>query len=189
VRVLGFTGMPGAGKSIAAEVARQRGVPVVRMGDSVWEEVRARGLPLTDEHVGRVAQEMRARHGPAVWAERTLERVRKLGAEQVCIDGIRSMAEVEAFHRALGRDFHLVAIHASPEVRHARLRGRARPDDTASAAASEERDRRELAWGVAQVIAQADVVLVNDGADEPTFRAEVEALLSRRWDAPGGGPA
>lgn len=181
MRVVGFTGLPGSGKTIAAEVARARGVPVVRMGDCVWDEVRARGLPLNDETVGRVAHEMRTRHGPAVWAQRTLEKVRKLGADTVAIDGIRSMAEVEAFHAALGSDFVLVAIHASPGTRHARLLARAREDEAASEAAARERDRRELAWGVGEVVAQADVVLVNDRIAEADFRRSVEELLSARW--------
>lgn len=179
VRVVAFTGLPGSGKSIAAEVARELGIPVVRMGDCVWEEVRARGLPLLDEHVGKVAHEMRERHGPAIWAQRTLEKVRKLGAERVAIDGVRSMAEVDAFHAVLGRDFVLVAIHASPATRHRRLLTRGREDEAASKEAAEERDRRELAWGVGQVIALADVVLLNE-ADERAFRAEVARVLQGR---------
>lgn len=180
MRVVGFTGLPGSGKSIAGEVARSLGIPVVRMGDCVWDEVRSRGLALTDEHVGRVADEMRRLHGPAVWAQRTLERVRKLGAGEVAIDGIRSTAEVEAFHQTLGRDFVLVALHASPATRHARLLARGREDEAASAAAARERDRRELAWGVAEVIAMADVMLLNEGRNEGAFRAEVARVLRGR---------
>jgi dephospho-CoA kinase len=180
VRVIGVTGMPGSGKSVAAEVARRLGVPVVRMGDCVWEEVRARGLPLVDEVVGGVAHEMRERHGPGVWAERTLEKVRKLNAETVLIDGIRSMHEVEVFHGGLGRDFVLVAIQASPEVRHARLLARGRADEAASEEAARARDRRELAWGVGEVIALADTVLLNQGTDPAPFRREVERLLRGR---------
>jgi dephospho-CoA kinase len=189
VRVVGFTGLPGSGKSFAAEVARVLGVPVVRMGDCVWDEVRARSLPLTDEHVGRVAHEMRERHGPAVWAQRTLEKVRKLGAEQVAIDGIRSMAEVECFRAALGADFILVAIHASPATRHARLLTRAREDEAASEAAARERDRREMAWGLGEVMALADVLIVNEGVHEVAFRGEVERLLTARWRAGPRSPA
>lgn len=180
MRVVGFTGMPGAGKSVAAEVARGLGIPVVRMGDCVWEEVKARGLPLVDEVVGGVAHEMRERHGPGIWAQRTLEKVRKLGAETVVIDGVRSMAEVDVFHQGLGRDFVLVALHASPAVRHARLLNRGREDEAASEDAAQARDRRELHWGIGEVIALAEAVLVNDGKDEGAFRREVERLLRAR---------
>ena len=177
MRVFGFTGMPGAGKSVAAAVARDLGIPVVRMGDCVWEEVRARGLPLVDEVVGGVAHEMRERHGPGIWAQRTLEKVRKMGAEKVCIDGVRSMPEVEVFRDALGHDFHLVALHASTRTRHGRLLRRGREDEAASEEAARARDRRELAWGIGEVIALADVVLLNEGHDEAAFRDQVTRLL------------
>jgi dephospho-CoA kinase len=178
VRVVGFTGMPGSGKSMAAQVARDAGVPVLRMGDCVWDEVRARGFALSDDNVGRVAQEMRAKHGPGIWAERTLEKIRGLHANRVAIDGIRSLAEVDAFHKELGRDFVLVAIVASPATRHARLLARAREDEAGSEEAARQRDQRELAWGVGAVIALADVVLLNEVADEATFQRRVANVLA-----------
>lgn len=172
--------MPGAGKSVAAAVARNLGIPVVRMGDCVWDEVKARGLPLVDEVVGGVAHEMRERHGPGIWAERTLEKVRKLGAEQVVIDGVRSMAEVDVFHQGLGRDFVLVALHASPATRHPRLLARRREDEASSEEGAKARDRRELAWGIGEVIALADMMLLNEGHDEAQFKRDVERLLRAR---------
>jgi dephospho-CoA kinase len=180
VRVVGFTGMPGSGKSLAAEVARERKVPVVRMGDCVWEEVKARGLPLNDEHVGTVAHEMRMLHGPGIWAERTLEKVRKSGAERVAIDGVRSMPEVAVFHHGLGKDFVLVAIHASPATRHQRLLARNREDEAQSLAALTARDSRELAWGIGDVIALADIVIVNEGEGDAAFRERVVQVLQAR---------
>lgn len=173
--------MPGSGKSVAAQAARDLGIPVVRMGDCIWEEVQSRGLPLVDEVVGGVAHEMRERHGPGIWAQRTLEKVQKLGATVVVIDGVRSMAEVEVFHQGLGTDFTLVALHASPRTRHQRLLARRREDEAATLEAIAARDRRELGWGIGEVVALADVVLVNDaGKSEPAFRAEVERLLKGR---------
>src|SRR5204863_8393450 len=78
VRVLGFTGMPGSGKSEAMEVAKARNIPVVRMGDLIWEEVDRQGKPRDAKHVGEVANAMRASHGKDVWAIRTCDRVHKV---------------------------------------------------------------------------------------------------------------
>ena len=96
MRVVGFTGMPGSGKSEAMEVAKTRGHPVVRMGDLIWEEVDRQGLPRDARHVGQVANGMRESHGKDVWAKRTAERVRAMAAGHglVLIDGIRSQEEV-----------------------------------------------------------------------------------------------
>lgn len=176
VRAVAFTGMPGAGKSIAVEVSGSLEIPVVRMGDAVWDEVRARGLPLTNEHVGRVASEMREKHGPGIWADRTVERIRKLNSRRVVIDGVRSLVEVEVFRRHLGDDFLLVAIHASPHTRMRRLIARHRADDVTNEKEFKARDDRELQWGIASVIALSDVMLVNEGPLD-NLQAHVRNLL------------
>ena len=175
LKVVAFMGMPGAGKSVAVEVARERGAQVLRMGDAVWEEVRLRGLPMEAAVVGRVADEMRRSNGPDIWARRTLEAVDR-GARLVVIDGLRSAAELGAFKAALGSDFVLVRIDCPDEARYARISSRGREDDTASRRAFEERDARELGWGLGKVLAMADVAIDNAGTVE-RLRAEVATLL------------
>jgi dephospho-CoA kinase len=203
VRVLGFTGMPGSGKSEAMEVAKARGIPVVRMGDLIWEEVDRQGLPRDAKHVGEVANKMRASHGKDVWALRTCQRVREVmakpegshatgkagagapvdgdkprSARLVLIDGIRSHEEVETFRRELGDDFDLVAIHTDPEHRFDRMVKRARADDSSDVNVLKARDEREMTWGIARTIALADEMVVNDGT-LAQFRHKVEKLLDR----------
>ena len=178
VRAVAFTGMPGSGKSVAVDVARRMGLPVFRMGDVVWEEVRARGLGLAEGSVGRVANEMREQHGPGIWADRTLERIRKTDAPLVVIDGVRSPAEIDAFRAALGHDFHLVALHASQDTRLERLLARHREDDVKDPEQFHGRDDRELAWGLGRAIALADAMIVNEGGI-PDLEAQVEAVLRR----------
>ena len=194
MRVVGITGMPGAGKSEAVQVAAKNGFPVVRMGDLVWEEVEARGLPRDAQHVGDVASAMRQEHGDDVWAKRTVERVRGLKEPKptnghqrppsglAVIDGIRSNHEVQTLRAELGRDFILVAIHTDPDERHGRLDKRGRDDDPGDADGHLKRDERELGWGLARTIALADEMIVNDG-DLETFQAQVEGLLDRIADA------
>jgi dephospho-CoA kinase len=154
--------MPGAGKSEAVKVARERGFQVLRMGDAVWDEVRGRGLPLEAEAVGRIASEMRVTHGPDIWAKRTLEAVDKK-ADIVVIDGIRSDAELMAFRETLGADFLLVLIDCSDDVRIARVTSRGRDDDTVTQEAFLDRDQRELGWGLGDVVAAAEHVIPNEG--------------------------
>lgn len=180
MRVVGFTGMPGSGKSEAMEVAKARGHPVVRMGDLIWAEVERRGLPRDAKHVGEVANAMRATEGKDVWARRTAERVREsaAGHRLVLIDGIRSQEEVETFRRELGHDFILVAIHTDPDHRFQRMVARGRQDDSTDVGVLRARDEREMQWGIARTIALADEMLVNDSTLE-AFRRKVEDLLDR----------
>lgn len=178
VKVLGFTGMPGSGKSEAMSVVRRRGIPVVRMGDLVWEEVDRQGLPRDAANVGRVAHETRAEEGEDVWAMRSVQRVRKEhgDAPLVVIDGVRSNHEVQVFRRELGEDFMLVAIHTDRGERFRRMTARARDDDPTEEGQHEARDQREMGWGIARTIALADEMVVND-ATLPVFQAKVAALL------------
>lgn len=176
VRAVAFTGMPGSGKSVAVDVARRMGYPVFRMGDVVWEEVRARGLGLAEGSVGRVANEMRDKHGPGIWAERTLELIRKTDAALVVIDGVRSPAEIDTFRASLGQDFHLVGLHASQDTRLSRLLARHREDDVRDESQFHGRDDRELTWGLGRAIALADAMIVNEGSI-PQLEAQVEAVL------------
>jgi dephospho-CoA kinase len=172
--------MPGAGKTEAMEVARARGIPVVRMGDLIWDEVERQGLPRDAQNVGRVANAMRASHGKDVWSRRTVERVRQIAAQApvVLIDGIRSQEEVETFRRDLGADFVLVGIHTDRHHRFERMLSRGRADDPKDETVLQERDEREMGWGMARAIALADQMVVNDGSLE-TFRAKMSALLDR----------
>ena len=178
MRVLGFTGMPGSGKSEAMSVAKQRGYPVVRMGDLIWDEVEAQGLERTPKNVGVVANGMRETHGQDVWALRTVERIRGTPGAVVMIDGIRSNEEVDVFRRELAEDFLLVAIHTDPDERYERLTARGRDDDADTVDGHKERDGRELNWGIARTIALADEMLVNAGSLED-FHAATAVLLDR----------
>lgn len=178
MRVVAFTGMPGAGKSEAVDVARELGLPVVRMGDFVWDETRRRGLELKDTNVGQVASKMRIEHGKDVWAHRTCDAVLRdyTGATVVVVDGVRNQEEVDAFRARLGDTFELVAITASPRSRQDRLMRRGRPDDPSKTDEFQQRDERELGWGIARSIALAQHVVVNEG-DLGAFRNRVKILL------------
>jgi dephospho-CoA kinase len=176
MRVFAFTGMPGAGKSVAVEVAKKHGLPVLRMGDFIWEEVKRRGLPIDAGSVAEVAMQMRTDFGPGVWAEKTVDRLKSMHPEVGCIDGVRSEAELEVFRHRLGGDFTLVAIHASRPTRRQRLLERRREDDVKDDGEFIARDERELGWGLGRVIALADVMLVNEDT-MPDLGEQVDKVL------------
>ncbi len=160
VKVVCVTGMPAAGKEEFQTVAADLGYTIVRMGDVVRDEARRRGLPVTDAAVGGMAHEERRKHGVAVWAERTIPRVR---GERVCIDGLRSPAELAVFRRAFGIGLTVFAVEASPETRWRRVQHRHREDDARTWEEFQRRDAREMGWGLPQVITAADVRIVNEG--------------------------
>ncbi len=165
MKIIAFTGMPASGKSEAVQLAKDKGIPVIRMGDLVWEETRRQGKPLDDKNVGDVASNMRKKYGMDIWAKRTVEKIHSLKkSSHFIIDGVRNMEEIEYFKKELGLDFFVVAIDASDELRRKRAIARGRTDDSKDLKDLEERDKREIRWGLQKVIVDADIVILNNGS-------------------------
>lgn len=177
--VIGIVGLPGSGKSEAAAVAREMGIPVVTMGDVIREACRDRGLDPAEHH-GRVAQALREESGQGAIAERSLpiiERERD-DASTVLVDGIRSGVEVERFEERFGEEFSLIAIEAPFELRAERIDARARDATSADGGESlEARDERELGFGMDDAIERADRQIENTDS-LAAFQDRIRTLLA-----------
>ena len=177
--VIATVGLPGSGKGEAANVAEDLDVPVVTMGDVIRAECRDRGLDPATHH-GEVAKALREENGPAAIAERSLPLIEAELEESdvVLVDGVRSGVEVDEFEAAFGDEFALVSIEAPFEVRRERIgeRGRDKGSDEGGESL-EERDERELGFGMGDAIDRADVSIENtDSLD--AFRAQIRTLLT-----------
>ncbi|RLE50882.1 MAG: dephospho-CoA kinase, partial [Candidatus Methanomethylicota archaeon] len=159
-KVICVTGMPGAGKSIFADVAKKLGLKVINMGDVIREEAEKEGIT----NLGEVMLKLRRLHGEDIVAKKCLSKITPED-NVVIIEGVRSLAEVEVF-RKIANEVVIVAIHASPLKRYQRLVGRGRIDDPKSWEEFVERDLRELSVGIGSVIALADKMFLNEGSVE-----------------------
>lgn len=175
--VIGIAGMPGAGKASAEEVFRQKGYPIIVMGDEVREEAKRRNLEPTPENLGRVMLQIRAEEGPAALAKRCIPKIKAANSNVVVVDGIRSLQEVDEYRRTF-RNFVLVAVHASAKTRFRRLLARGRSDDPKDWETFTARDKRELSVGLGEVIATADYMLVNEG-EKSDIMNELNKILWR----------
>lgn len=175
MNVIGVTGMPGSGKSVVSRVAENLGMKVVRMGDVIRDEAHKR-----NESPGKVAVDLRKEFGKYVIAERCVEYIKNISANEkqdaektpsspkdsdltVLIEGIRSPWEVEIFRKNFP-DFKVIAIHSAPKTRYLRIQKRMRLDDSTETKEALKRDKRELKFGIGEVIATADFMVVNEGA-------------------------
>ena len=172
MKLIVVAGMPGAGKEEFLNVAADMGIPFIRMGDLVRELYPQRSEEDRDLTLGQFANIERERHGYNIWAKRALER---MSGNIYLIDGCRSMDEVMAY-RSLSDDVNIVAIHAPPKIRYDRLVKRQRDDAPRNVEEFDARDSREMGWGLADVIALSDHLIVNDGSLEK-FREEASAYL------------
>ncbi|HUJ84624.1 MAG TPA: AAA family ATPase [Candidatus Acidoferrales bacterium] len=180
--VVGLAGMPGSGKSLVVDAARELGYEIVVMGDVVRAETIKRGFDLTAQNVGRVMLELRAEGGNAVVASKCIPRIEEQSGDKVLVDGLRSLYEVDTF-KANFNKFSVAAVHASPETRFSRLFTRRRSDDPNVWDAFYERDMRELGVGLGNVIAMAEQLIVNDNSAEEAKGAVRKALgrIEAKW--------
>ena len=187
MKIIGFIVLPGSGKGEASQIARQNGLAVVVMGDVVRQEAARQGLEPTDQNLGLIGDALRAAEGPDAVAKKTFERAKASGMDVVVVDGLRSREEAD-FFRAHVDEFHLVEICAPAKDRLKWLAARGRPDDpgkiilpckepdSLAAAALEQRECREMGWGMCEAMKIADLKLRNDGSLDD-FRKDVKRLL------------
>lgn len=168
MRILLITGMPGAGKEEFLTTAESMKIPFLRMGDLV----RNTYPEICGISIGQFAENERRTHGKDIWARRALE---KMSGRIFLVDGCRSMDEVRTF-RELSDDVMIVAVHSPPGQRYARLVKRGRSDAPRNIDEFDARDEREMSWGIAEVIALSDAMIVND-SDLETFRERSEKIL------------
>jgi dephospho-CoA kinase len=168
-----IAGMPGAGKEEFVSVAIEKGYQVVRMGDVVREFAATTPAGIGDKGVGGFANDERQKFGYDIWAKRCVDRV---ASERTVIDGSRGIMELRVYQERFGKDIRLVAIHSSPYTRYPRLVKRGRGDAPKTVEEFDERDERELSWGLGSLIALADSMVVNEGTLEE-FKSSCAGLL------------
>ena len=200
MKIIGLIGLPGSGKGEASRIAMQQGLTVLVMGDVIRQEAARQGLEPTDVNLGRIGCALREAEGPEAVARRIFQEARARGEETVVVDGLRSREEADYF-ASQAEEFYLVEVCAPAEERLRWLQARGRPDDPASglcgadepdqdekiisscgepdgqaAAALEQRECREMGWGMCQAMEAASLKLVNDGSLEE-FRENARKLL------------
>jgi dephospho-CoA kinase len=195
MKVIGITGLPGSGKSVVSRVAKKLDIPLVRMGDVIREEAKKR-----NKTTGEIAVELRKEYGDFIVAERCVETINNYftyanaspkfkSAKYKCkifmIEGIRSQYEVEIFKKHF-KNFKIIAVHSTPKTRFKRLKRRMRPDDSKEESDFLLRDRRELNFGIGDVIATADYMIVNEGPLKK-IKGIVRSILENEMQNDGKG--
>lgn len=178
-KVIGISGLPGSGKTLISTEAKKKGAIVVKMGDMVREEAKKR-----DEDSRVTAVKLREEHGKYAVAILTINRVKsiisdvgKSDTNLVIIEGIRSPYEVELFKDNFD-DFEIISIFSSPKTRFKRLKERKRADDSEDFLEFKKRDDDELSFGIGNVIAESDMLIINETSLE-LYEKEIDSLLGK----------
>ena len=173
--------MPASGKTEAAIVAKELGVPIVAMGDIVREYTQDLGARIDEKNVGFVANKLREERGMDAIAKMCIPVIHRQKSDVVVIDGIRGFAEVLAYKSEFGEDFISIAIDASPELRYQRTKKRARSDDAMDYESFKTKDERELSWGLKEALDNADLRILNEGLLEE-FQSLISNILIKQFN-------
>ncbi len=175
--IIAIVGMPGAGKSEASSFFSQENIPVIRFGDITDEALRAKGLPLTQEHEKVFRENIRYELGMAAYAVKSESKIISAleSSDIIIIDGLRSWEEYE-YLKIKFPDLYLLAVYASPQIRHKRLNER--KERKISIDESSKRDVAEiLNLHMGPPIALADHLIKNE-ATLDDLHQELEKFLN-----------
>lgn len=169
-KIIAILGMPGAGKSEAAEFFVRRGYHYLRLGQLTLDEIKKQNLPLTEANERIIREMLRSKHGMAAFAKLNFSKIDE-NSGNIVIDGLYSWEEYLAFKEKY-LNFITLAIFASPATRHARLVSRANrhgvdPNLKFRSFTKDEAKSRDAAeiekLNKGGPIAMADYTIINEG--------------------------
>ncbi len=172
--IVAVVGMCGAGKSEVAEQFVNAGYAYVRLGQITIDEIKNRGLEISEINERKIREELRAQHGMAAFAKLNTPKFEANFAmgKDVLADGLYSWSEYKMLKEKYGQHLIVVCVYAPPAVRYGRLENRHRQhtDDaevkfrSLSREQAAERDYKEIEnIEKGGPIAIADYTIVNTG--------------------------
>ena len=174
--IIAFVGMPGSGKSLALETVMKEDIPVIHLRPVIEDECSKRGLPVNNRTLREVATELRNSYGRDIVVRRAISKIDEAYKKgHVAVDSLKSPEEVN-YLRKRGYEVALIAVHASPTTRFERIKERGLKWDPNELDGFNWRDQMELKWGLGNLIAQADTMLVNEFSPSSLVSAVRELL-------------
>lgn len=159
--LLAIVGLPGAGKSVAADYFKKRGFPVIRLGQITDDIIKERGLDNNNKTNKIVREELRKKYGMDAYIVKNIPKIKSEFNQSsvVVIDGMRSYEEYLSAQKSF-RNVFLLAVVADKQIRYQRLKRR----KTRSNLSGPDRDTQEVVnLNMGPTIALADSLVINNG--------------------------
>lgn len=170
--IICITGLPGSGKSAAAEILAAKGFTRFEMSSITIGLMNKEHIHLSKSREFSTA--LRKQRGNDIVARLALPQIKKLQGN-IVVGGIRSNDEFKYLKsRAKHHYVCLVALTLPQKQRFERSKRRKREDSTPTFKAFVERDAKEARWGFATAMAGADFVIANSST-----KAELRKNLTK----------
>lgn len=121
-KVYAIVGMCGAGKSIVSDFFVDKGCKYLRFGQITLDEVKKRGLEVSEPLEKEIREGFRKEHGMAAFAILNQPKIDALLKEgNVVADGLYSWSEYKVLKEKYGSQLIIIAVYAAPRIRYERL--------------------------------------------------------------------
>jgi dephospho-CoA kinase len=177
-KIVAFVGLAGSGKSSAVEYLTQKEFPKVYFGGIILDEVKRRGLELTQENEQPIREELREKEGKDFVVKRIIQQIHDLigaGQHRIVADGLYTWTEYKALKHEFPGELTTVAIVTPKHMRQHRMANR--PIRPLTPAQLDQRDWAEIEnLEKGGPIAIADYYTVNDG-DLEKLHTQIDDIL------------
>jgi dephospho-CoA kinase len=177
-KLIAIVGMPGAGKTVAANFFLAKGIPILRFGDQTDISLKELDLPRNEKNERFVREKLRKDFGMAAMAIKIEPRILEAAKTDrvIVLDGLYSWEEY-IFLKGKFPEIQLLCIYAPPKVRYERLgRREVRPLTDRDAHTRDIAELENLNKG--GPIAIADYLVVNDDSEE-AFQVQLESIYNK----------
>jgi adenylate kinase len=167
--IIAIVGLPGAGKTEAANYFKNKGLPVISFGKIINQYIDKKGLPHTNEIHRKLRKEFRQKYGMAAMAILNEKQIREKIKKNLIliIEGMRSWEEYLYLKDKFPKvRIVILALFVDKDLRYKRLSQR----KERSSLYGEERDISELIdSNMGPTIAFADYLIKNNFSKEEFF--------------------
>jgi len=161
--IIGLTGKNGSGKGEVVNMLKGLNFDFYSLSDVLRDELKNNNQEITRENLIQTGNDLRKKYGPGVLADKVMQALQV--DKNYVIDSIRNPAEVQSLRR--NKNFTLINIDASPEIRFERIKTRSRESDPTTFNDFLELEKKEAAGDVHsqnlnETTSLADIVLENN---------------------------
>lgn len=160
--IIAIVGLPGVGKSEAADFFKEKNIPVISFGKIVNDYVDKHHLRHSEKNHKKIREELRTKHGVEAFAILNKKKIKDSLSKNmiVVIDGMRSWEEYLYLKKHLKHvRIYILSLFADKDIRYQRISSRG----TRSGLYGAERDINELVGiNMGPTIAFADYVVKNN---------------------------
>jgi dephospho-CoA kinase len=175
-----IVGLPGSGKSTAAEFIKKHfDAEVFHSGDIIREEIKRRGLEYTPQTDAMIAHWFHTQGREKLIAERTWKKIKKSKKKIIVVEGFRSLKTANHLKKLSKMKSIIISINASLKERIKRELKRRRFGEREGIEYLKSREKLEKRHGIMRLLKKADYKINNSKLTKKQMEKTIVNLISK----------